>query len=101
MTDQEIHDTVTQVFRKVLENDAIVLKPEDTGDDVEGWLKLIRAYSVMSQPDKAASAPRLAAPRRKKRRDGSGKSLAASLIRSFGSTPGTCLRMRGTAFSSR
>ncbi|QGM47187.1 c-type cytochrome biogenesis protein CcmI [Methylocystis heyeri] len=26
------------------------------GDDVEGWLKLIRAYSVLSEPDKAKTA---------------------------------------------
>src|SRR5579859_3977809 len=50
--------------------------------------------SMMSQPLSMASAPRLAAPRRNSRRDGSGKSLPASLIRSFASTPGTDLRWR-------
>src|SRR5208282_5860083 len=56
--------------------------------------------SMISQPLSIASAPRLAAPRRKNRRDGSGRSFAASLISSFGSTPGTGLRRRGTDFSS-
>src|SRR5215813_7913751 len=51
--------------------------------------------SMMSQPERSASAPRLAPPRRNSRRVGSGRSLAASLIRSFGSTPGMDLRRRG------
>src|SRR5215468_10247191 len=51
--------------------------------------------SMMSQPERNASAPRLAPPRRNSRRVGSGRSLAASLIRSFGSTPGMALRRRG------
>ena len=50
--------------------------------------------SMMSQPVRKASAPRLAAPRRKPRRAGSGISLAASLISSLGSTPGMILRWR-------
>ena len=47
---------------------------------------------MTSQPVRKASAPRLAAPRRKQRRDRSGSSLAASLISSLGSTPGMILR---------
>ena len=54
--------------------------------------------SMMSQPVRKASAPRLAAPRRKPRRAGSGISLAASLINSLGSTPGMMLRWRMTYF---
>ena len=56
---------------------------------------------MMSQPVSVASAPRLAAPRRNSRRDGSGNSFAASLIRSFGSTPGIFLRSRGIVCSSK
>src|SRR5580693_715434 len=56
--------------------------------------------SMMSQPVSIASAPRLVAPRRNSRRDGSGNSLAASLIRSFGSTPGGGFRGRATTFFS-
>src|ERR1700730_9842184 len=56
--------------------------------------------SMISQPVSVASAPRLAAPRRNSRRDGSGKSFAASLIKSFGSTPGIFLRSRGITCSS-
>src|SRR5262245_2804910 len=47
---------------------------------------------MMSQPVRKASAPRLAALRRKPRRLGSGISLAASLMSSPGSTPGMILR---------
>src|SRR5215475_10292922 len=52
------------------------------------------SLSMMSQPVRKASAPRLAAPRRKPRRLASGISLAASFIRSFGSTQGMTLRWR-------
>src|ERR1700722_12311498 len=44
--------------------------------------------SMISQPVSVASAPRLAAPRKNSRRDGSGRRFAASLNKSFGSTPG-------------
>src|ERR1700690_3441801 len=54
--------------------------------------------SMMSQPVRKASAPRLAAPRRKPRRAGSGINLAASLIRSLGSTPGIILFWRMMLF---
>src|SRR3972149_1627871 len=50
--------------------------------------------SIMSQPVRKVSAPRLAAPRRKLRRIGSGSSLPASLISSLGSTPGMILCWR-------
>src|SRR5471032_815142 len=50
--------------------------------------------SMMSQPVRNVSAPRLAAPRRKLRRIGSGSSLPASFISSLGSTPGMILRWR-------
>src|SRR5215475_8822765 len=45
--------------------------------------------STMSQPVRNARAPRLAPTRRKWRRVGSRRSLAASLARSPASTPGT------------
>src|SRR5438270_8836515 len=48
----------------------------------------------MSQPVRKASAPRLAPPRRNRRRVGSGMSFAASLARRWASTPGGFLRMR-------
>src|SRR5664279_5155717 len=54
--------------------------------------------SIMSQPVRKASAPRLAAPRRKPRRAGSGINLAASLISSLGSTPGMILLWRMILF---
>src|SRR5947199_2098672 len=48
----------------------------------------------MSQPVRRASAPRLAPPRRNRRRVRSGISFSASLTRRAGSTPGGFLRMR-------
>src|ERR1044071_2363666 len=54
--------------------------------------------SMMSHPVRKASAPRLAAPRRKPRRLASGISLAASLSSSLGSTPGMSLRWRIVVF---
>src|SRR5262245_31352322 len=54
---------------------------------------------MMSQPVRNASAPRLAPPRRKSRRVGSGISFAASRMRSLESTPGGSFRMRDIASS--
>src|SRR5262249_34059535 len=54
----------------------------------------------MSQPVRNVMAPRLVAPRRNSRRAGLGRSLAASLIKSLGSTPGMVLRTFGIALSS-
>src|ERR1700693_819310 len=44
--------------------------------------------TMMSQPVSSATAPRLAPPRRNRRRAGSGSSLAASRASSLASTPG-------------
>src|SRR6266436_9663406 len=52
------------------------------------------ALSTMSQPVRNASAPRLAPPRRNRRRVGPGMSFAASLTRRRASTPGGFFRMR-------
>jgi hypothetical protein len=41
------------------------------------------SWSTISQPVSSVMAPRLVAPRRKTRRDGSGSSFAASLISSL------------------
>jgi acyl carrier protein len=37
MTQQAIYAGLTQIFRDVLADDAIELRPETTADDVEGW----------------------------------------------------------------
>ena len=47
MTDQEIYDTVNTVFRQVLEDDTIVLRPEDTSEDVEGWDSMNHIFIVV------------------------------------------------------
>ncbi|MBL1255768.1 c-type cytochrome biogenesis protein CcmI [Methylocystis sp. Sn-Cys] len=36
--------------------DKLASRLESKGDDVEGWLRLIRAYSVLSEPEKAKKA---------------------------------------------
>ncbi|WP_442754913.1 c-type cytochrome biogenesis protein CcmI [Methylocystis sp. JAN1] len=36
--------------------DKLAARLESKGDDVEGWLRLIRAYSVLSEPEKAKKA---------------------------------------------
>lgn len=37
MTDDAIYASLTEIFRDFLADDSIVLKPETTADDVEGW----------------------------------------------------------------
>ena len=36
--------------------DRLATRLKQNGDDVEGWLRLMRAYMVMGERDKAASA---------------------------------------------
>jgi cytochrome c-type biogenesis protein CcmH len=36
--------------------DRLATRLKQNGDDVEGWLRLLRAYMVMGERDKAASA---------------------------------------------
>ena len=36
--------------------DRLATRLKQNGDDVEGWLRLVRAYMVMGERDKAASA---------------------------------------------
>jgi cytochrome c-type biogenesis protein CcmH len=36
--------------------DRLATRLKQNGDDVEGWLRLVRAYMVMGDRDKAASA---------------------------------------------
>ncbi len=37
MTDQDIYDALTPIFRTVLTNDGIVLKPETSQKDIPKW----------------------------------------------------------------
>src|SRR3954447_22597022 len=37
MTEPELYAELTQIFRAVFADDDIVLRPETTADDVEGW----------------------------------------------------------------
>jgi acyl carrier protein len=48
MTREEVLTQVNAIFRKVLDNDKIVLKDETTGDDVEEWDSLTHLQLVMA-----------------------------------------------------
>lgn len=47
MTDTEIHDVLTTVFRQVLEDDTIQLTPTTTADDVDGWDSMNHIFIVV------------------------------------------------------
>ena len=47
MTDAEIYTELDVVFRQVLEDDSIQLKPETTADDVEGWDSMNHIFIVV------------------------------------------------------
>lgn len=37
MDNQQIYDTLTEIFRDVFDNDTLVVGPQTTADDVDGW----------------------------------------------------------------
>jgi acyl carrier protein len=37
MTEPELYEALTELFREVFDNDDLVLTPETTANDVEGW----------------------------------------------------------------
>jgi acyl carrier protein len=47
MTEAEIYDALNTIFRRVLEDDSIVLKPDMTADDVEGWDSMNHIFLVV------------------------------------------------------
>ena len=47
--------------------DRLATRLKQNGDDVEGWLRLVRAYMVMGERDKAVSALDRRAPGRRQR----------------------------------
>ncbi len=47
MTESGIYDALNIIFRRVLEDDTIVLKPEMTADDVEGWDSMNHIFLVV------------------------------------------------------
>lgn len=47
MNDAEINDQLSDVFRQVLEDDAIVLTPNTTADDVDGWDSMNHIFIVV------------------------------------------------------
>ena len=47
MTEPEIYDALNQVFRQVLEDEAIALAPGMTAEDVEGWDSMNHIFIVV------------------------------------------------------
>jgi acyl carrier protein len=47
MTEPEIYDALNQVFRQVLEDDAIALTPAMTAEDVDGWDSMNHIFIVV------------------------------------------------------
>ena len=43
-----IMDSLTEVFRAVFEDDAIILKPEMTANDVQGWDSLSHVVLILA-----------------------------------------------------
>jgi acyl carrier protein len=48
MTNEEIQDKLTGVFRTVLDDDTIVLKPTTTADDIEAWDSLNQIKIILA-----------------------------------------------------
>ncbi len=44
----EILEKLQSIFRRVLENQEIVLRPETTGDDIEEWNSLTHIYLIVA-----------------------------------------------------
>jgi acyl carrier protein len=47
MTEPELYDALNAIFRKVLEDDSIELKPETTAEDVDGWDSMNHIFLVV------------------------------------------------------
>lgn len=47
MTEAEIYDALNAIFRRVLEDDSIVLKPDMTAEDVDGWDSMNHIFLVV------------------------------------------------------
>ena len=47
MTDAEIDNTLTEVFRQVLEDPSIELNPSTTAEDVDGWDSMNHIFIVV------------------------------------------------------
>jgi acyl carrier protein len=48
MTEAEIFDKLTDVLRRVFDDDRLVARPELTADDVDGWDSLTNIRFVLS-----------------------------------------------------
>lgn len=47
MTDTELYAALTEIFRRVLDNDAITLTPAMTADDIDGWDSMNHIFLVV------------------------------------------------------
>ena len=48
MTNQEVLATITTIFRDVLDDDSIILKPETTAEDIEEWDSLTHIQLIVA-----------------------------------------------------
>lgn len=48
MTNQEVLATITDIFRDVLDDDKIILKPETTAEDIEDWDSLTHIQLIVA-----------------------------------------------------
>ena len=47
MTDAELYAGLNQIFRRVLDDDSLALRPEMTAEDIEGWDSMNHIYIVV------------------------------------------------------
>jgi len=47
MTDPELYAELNEIFRRVLDNDTLDLKPSMTAEDVEGWDSMNHIFIVV------------------------------------------------------
>jgi acyl carrier protein len=47
MSESEIYQALNDIFRNVLEDDSISLRPDTTADDVEGWDSMNHIFIVV------------------------------------------------------
>jgi acyl carrier protein len=47
MTDPEVYHALNAIFRKVLEDDSIVLTPETTAEDIDEWDSMNHIFLVV------------------------------------------------------
>ena len=47
MTNPEVYASLNEIFRQVLDDDTIALRPETTADDIDGWDSMNHIFIVV------------------------------------------------------